>query len=200
MVVNRSICDNQDWNHIHQPVSTIEQTTRTLNIFVCFKTVCNIWGSLTRRTRSVASCHSKATHKEHIHRDKIRFEKASRESSVMSYSEVGGGPLAFQTTLMRTLSCVPNNTLTRSHSYIFQTEYCFYCQKKKTTCHGSTEHLVQNRVGFISVESELNAELQDSLDGGSILTLDEVEIRNNHMMQIMASHIITLHVQHSSTT
>ena len=126
VVVNRSICDNQDCNHINQPVSTIEQTTRTLNIFVCFKTVCNIWGSLTRRTRSVASCHSKATHKEHIHRDKIRFEIASRESSVMSYSEVGGGPLAFQTTLMRTLSCVSNNTLTRSHSYIFMETYTYH--------------------------------------------------------------------------
>jgi len=40
------------------------------------------------------SCHGKATHKQHIERDKVRYDKAisSQESSVLSYSQVGGRP------------------------------------------------------------------------------------------------------------
>ena len=202
------------------------------------------------------SCHGKATHKQHIERDKARYDKAvlSQESSVLSYSKVGGRPPASQTSnTPKQATPASTSTLTRSRYPPFQKEHCFFCQNEKI-CGGKTERLItcrsvdigvsiqnivdvsgneqwkvnlaniitdgdflsrdmkyhknchtinwrkyiqakervsnrehqaENTVEFISAEIEFSAELQESIDQGSILTLSEVATGYN---QIMHNH------------
>ena len=201
------------------------------------------------------SCHGKATHKQHIDRDKVRYDKAvlSHESSVLLCCQVGGRPSMSQTSsIPDQATTASTSSLTRSRYPRFQREHCFYCQNEKI-CGGKTERLVTCRssnVGvsiqdivdvsgnerwkvnlahiiadadflsrdikyhkhchtanwrkyvqakqratnrepsvqadstlqFISAEIEFSAELQDSLDQGSILTLSEVTTQYNNKM------------------
>ena len=202
------------------------------------------------------SCYSKATHKQHIERDKARYDKAisSQGSSALSYSKVGGRPHTFQTAITpNQASSASTHTLTRSRYPLFDKEQCFYCQtenisgdkiehlvncrsnnvgvlmqeivdtsgnehwrvnlaniitsgdvlsrdiKYHKSCHttnwrkykqskervGNREPFAaaDNTVEFISAEIEFIAELQESLDEGSILTLVEVGTRYNDMMR-----------------
>lgn len=99
------------------------------------------------------SCHGKATHKQHIERDKARYDKAvlSQESSVLSYSKVGGRPPASQTSnTPKQATPASTSTLTRSRYPPFQKEHCFFCQNEKI-CGGKTERLITCRSVDIGV-------------------------------------------------
>lgn len=90
------------------------------------------------------SCHGKATHKQHIERDKVRYDKAItfQESNVLSYNKVGGRPPMSKTSnTPKQTTSASTSTLTRSHFHPFQKEHCFYCQNEKVYG-GKPEHLI----------------------------------------------------------
>ena len=141
-IKNRAQYQNPEYVHLHRKLSGISGEELNNQHAVWHK-----------------SCHGKTTHKQHIERDKVRYEKAvsSQESSVLLYSKVGGRPPASKTSnTQNQATSASTSTLTRSRYPPFQKERCFYCQNEKI-CGGKTERLVNCQSSNVGVQNVVDA-------------------------------------------